>query len=94
MTLIIQVRRLAPSLSTKALIHNWLPGPGDLEGSTNYGVDCSKIPPPSKDGESPSNLIPFHSIPRVGGGHNGEKNFIALFHVSEHSEHFKSILKN
>ena len=31
---------------------------------------------------------------RVGGGHNGEKNFIALFHVSEHSEHFKSILKN
>ena len=29
-----------------------------------------------------------------GGGHNGEKNFIALFHVSEHSEHFKSILKN
>ena len=50
------------SLSTKALIHNWLPGPGDLEKSTNYGVDCSKIPPPSKDGESPSNLIPFHSI--------------------------------
>ena len=31
---------------------------------------------------------------RVGGGHNGEKNFIALFHVSEHSEHFKIILKN
>ena len=28
-----------------------------------------------------------------GGGHNGEKKFIALFHVSEHSEHFKSILK-
>ena len=28
------------------------------------------------------------------GGHNGEKNFVALFHVSEHSEHFKSILKN
>ena len=28
-----------------------------------------------------------------GGGHNGEKIFIALFHVSEHSEHFKSILK-
>ena len=31
---------------------------------------------------------------RVGVGHNGEKNCIALFHVSEHSEHFKSILKN
>ena len=31
---------------------------------------------------------------RVGGDHNGEKIFIALFHVSEHSEHFKSILKN
>ena len=31
---------------------------------------------------------------RVVGGHNGETNFIALFHVSEHSEHFKSILKN
>ena len=29
-----------------------------------------------------------------GGSHNGEKKFIALFHVSEHSEHFKSILKN
>ena len=29
-----------------------------------------------------------------GGGHNGEKNFIALFHVSELSEHFLSILKN
>ena len=28
-----------------------------------------------------------------GGGHNGEKNFIALFHVSEHSEHFLTILK-
>ena len=24
---------------------------------------------------------------RGGGCHNGEKNFIALFHVSEHSEH-------
>ena len=23
----------------------------------------------------------------VVGGHNGEKTFIALFHVSEHSEH-------
>ena len=32
-----------------------------LEGSTNYGVDCPKIPPPSKDGESTSNLILFHS---------------------------------
>ena len=31
---------------------------------------------------------------RVGGCHNGEKNSIALFHVSKHSEHFKSILKN
>ena len=51
------------SLSTKALIHNWLPEPGGLEGSTNYGVDCSKTLPPSKDGESSSNLIPFHSIP-------------------------------
>ena len=49
------------SLSTKALIHNWLPEPGGLEGSTNYGVDCSKTLPPSKDGESSSNLIPFHS---------------------------------
>ena len=29
-----------------------------------------------------------------GGGHNGEEKFIALFHVSEHSEHFLSILKN
>ena len=47
------------SLSTKALIHNWLPEPGGLEGSTNYGVDCSKTLPPSKDGESSSNLIPF-----------------------------------
>ena len=29
-----------------------------------------------------------------GGGQNGEKKFIALFHVSEHSEHFLSILKD
>ena len=32
---------------------------------------------------------------RVREGHNGEeKKTIALFHVSKHSEHFKSILKN
>ena len=56
------------SLSTKALIHNWLPEPGILEGSTNYGMDSSKIPPPSKYGESPSNLIPFQVC---GGGLRG-----------------------
>ena len=61
-------------LSIKALIHNWLPGPGNLEGPTNYGVDCSKIPPSSKKGESPSKLIPFHYIPRYrGDGGGGDK---------------------
>ena len=30
------------SLSTKAVIYNWLSEPGGFEGSTNYGVDYSK----------------------------------------------------
>ena len=51
---------------------------------------------PEKNKKSP--IVPGKLLPasRVlwRSGHNGEKNFIALFYVSEHSEHFKSILKN
>ena len=37
-------------------------------GLTNCWVHFSKIPPQCKEGESPRNLIPFHSIPKKGGG--------------------------
>ena len=38
------------------------PDQGKSERSTNYGVDCSDGPPASKQTESPSPIIPFHSI--------------------------------
>ena len=63
------------SLSTKALIHNWLPGPGDLEGSTDYGVGCSKNPT-AKQRRRESKQPDF--IPFQGGA--GAMWKVLLFH--------------
>ena len=47
-----------------------------LGGSTNYGVDCLRVPPPNKEGESPNNP----NIPCLWGGWV-EKNIIFNFYM-------------
>ena len=61
-----------------------LPRPGD-----GYGCICSVLPP-SKDGESPSNL--FHSIPTQEGGGQDPWKISLFFNHSIWSEVRKKFL--
>ena len=63
-------------------IYRWtvyLPRTRGLGGVHNLGGGLLCFPPPSNDGESPSPLIPFHSIKYGGGVHNQSLSKLTTF---------------